>query len=494
MPGDTLSLRESPHSVPPRATERLSSTAAALIAVPLALPILRVLTTRRAQRVLLAIAILNIQARIGKHLFLREDAMNLGSLGGLEISLTNIALAGLYVAWLVAIAIRTRSVGLQRLTPSKVTLPAAILLLFYALSLSAASDVALGFFLVCSILVQFLLYWYVAQATASREDVLFIVRVLLVGLILQSVLMLAQSTGLVGDIDSFGIKALAEFAGDSRVSGTLGSPNHAAAYLAMMMVFTMGVMLAEVGKADKLLAGASFAAASLPLIFTLSRGGWISFFVGLATIVIFGGRRVPRKALAAGFAALILLAVPFKGVISERLYGDDKGSAASRMPLNDLASAMIADHPLRGVGANNFAVAMEPYRTHGFSGDFFYTVHNNYLLVWTETGIGGLIVFLWFLIAVVRQGSKCWKSRDTLLAPLALGCVAAVVGLMVQMNFEPFASGPEVDLLWLFAGLVTAMTYWGARSPQMRRAGTMPALDLPHGRSNGRSEAQREVS
>jgi len=207
----------------------------------------------------------------------------------------------------------------------------------------------------------------------------------------------------------------------------------------------------------------------------LSRGGWISFFVGLATIMIFGGRRVPRKAVAAAVVALILLAIPFRGVISERLYGDDNGSAASRMPLNDLATAMIADHPLLGVGANNFALAMEPYKAHSFSGDFFYTVHNTYLLVWAETGIGGLVVFVWFLIAVLRQGFKCSRSRDSLFAPLALGCAAAVVGLAVHMNFEPFGSGPAVDVLWLFAGLVTAMTSVSASSLAVSRPDRMPA-------------------
>jgi O-antigen ligase len=474
MRSDSLSIRQVPHAVPSRTPERFYSNAVAWLIVPVALPVFGIITSRTARRVLLAVAILNIQARVSKHLFLREDALNLGSLGGLEISLTNIALIGLYLAWLAGISIRSRSVLPQRRSPSKVTLPAALLLCFFSLSLFAADDVALGIFLVCSVLVQFLLYWYVVQTVTTREDVLFIVRILFIGLVLQSVFMLAQSGGLVGDIDSFGIKALAEFAGENRVSGTIGSPSHAAAYLAMMMVFALGVLLSDVGKADKYLAGVGLAAATLPLIFTLSRGGWISFLVGLATIVIFGGRRVPRKAVAAAFLALLLLSIPFRGVISERLYGDDKGSAASRIPLNDLAGAMIADHPLLGVGANNFALAMEPYRAQSFTGDFFYTVHNTYLLVWTETGIGGLVAFVWFLIAIIRQGSRCWKSRDPLLSPLALGCVAAIVGLTVQMNFEPFGSGAAVDVLWLFAGLVTSMTHLTERPGGVSRAATPP--------------------
>ena len=122
------------------------------------------------------------------------------------------------------------------------------------------------------------------------------------------------------------------------------------------------------------------------------------------------------------------------------------------MPLNKLAGSMIADRPLLGVGANNFALAMEPYVARDFAGDFLYTVHNTYLLVWAETGLGGLIAFVWLLIAILRQGSKCCQLRDPLFAPLALGCTAAVTGFMVQMSFDPFRSGAAIDLLWLVAG------------------------------------------
>jgi len=452
-----LSVRQRPCTVSAHMPERLSTTAVSLIIVPLALPLFRILTTRRAERVLLAIAVLSIPFQVQKHFFLREDAMNLGSLGGLQISLTNTALAGLYVAWLIRIVIRPRSFAPQRRSLSKATLPAALLLLFYALSLLVADDVELGVFQVCNVLVMFLLYLYAAKTATSREDVLFIVRILLIGLIFQCCLMLAQAGGLVGDIQFYGIKASAEFGGDSRVSGTIGSPNPAGAYLAMMMVVALSVMLADVCRAEKFLAGTAFSMAALSLIFTLSRGGWLSFLVGLATIVIFGGRRVPWKTVGAVVVGLVLLAIPFRGVVAERLYSDDHGAAAARMPLNELAGAMIADHPLLGVGANNFAPAMEPYRAHSFSGDFFYTVHNTYLLVWAETGIGGLIAFVWLLFAIVRQGSRCWQLRDPLFAPLALGCAAAVMGFMVQMNFDPFRSGSAVDLIWLFGGLVIAM-------------------------------------
>jgi O-antigen ligase len=280
----------------------------------------------------------------------------------------------------------------------------------------------------------------------------------LAAMLLQSVLMLAQISGAIGDLDFYGIKARAEFAGDSRVSGTLGSPNPAAAYLGMMMVLCYGALFARLRRVDRYLVRISLALAAAPLVFTLSRGGWMLFITGVMAVSLGAWRRV-RVRKVAWFALVVLMfALVFRGAIVDRLYGDDNGSAAARMPLNRLAAVMIEDHPIMGFGANNFALAMQPYVPLGFRGDFLYTVHNKYLLVWAEDGLAGLIAFIWLLLAILVAGWRCWKLGDPVLSPLALGCAAAVAGLMVQMNFDPLREGAESHLVWLFAGLIVAMT------------------------------------
>jgi putative inorganic carbon (HCO3(-)) transporter len=215
--------------------------------------------------------------------------------------------------------------------------------------------------------------------------------------------------------------------------------------------------------------------AVLPLLLTLSRGGWLALIASLAMLGLFGWTRFSKSRLGLGAAAafvIVLLLIPFAATIGERLYGDDRGSASSRMPLNMLAGAMIVDHPLLGVGANNFAVAMKPYLAHHYSGEFVYIVHNAYLLVWAETGTVGLLAFVWFLLAIVREGIRAWRSgNEASSGALALGCAAAVVGAMVQMAVEPGRGGAAGPSLWLFAGLVTVAGRLGAGSPFGRTAG-----------------------
>jgi O-antigen ligase len=163
----------------------------------------------------------------------------------------------------------------------------------------------------------------------------------------------------------------------------------------------------------------------------------------------------PYFLLIAGTFLLVLL--PFHDLIADRLTGGDKGSAESRVGLTHLAWHIIRDHPLTGVGPNNFAAVMAQYDTPAFSGQWLYTVHDKYLLVWAELGLGGLLAFVWFLGETVRKGSACVRSADPLIAPLALGFTAAVVGQMGHMFFDIFHSRPQVQSLWVVAAVVAAM-------------------------------------
>src|SRR5439155_18314025 len=86
-----------------------------------------------------------------------------------------------------------------------------------------------------------------------------------------------------------------------------------------------------------------------------------------------------------------------------------------------------------------------------------YTVHNKYLLVWSEAGIGALLAFLWFLGSTLRRGWSLWRRDDPLLSPLALGLTAGIIGQTVHMSVDIFQSRPQIQLLWLVAGLLVAM-------------------------------------
>jgi putative inorganic carbon (hco3(-)) transporter len=424
------------------------------------------------RRLLLAIIILDIPFQVDVHAAYRYDIAELNALGGLSISVTMVSLVVLYALWLGELLGRMKRQSRPQVWTST-TLSLTAFLAFTTLSMMVARDVTLSLYELFLLSQMFLLYIYVVATVHTRQDVLFIATMLLIGLVLESLVMIGLR--FVGhSITVAGI--LARIDGGTRVGGTLGSPNVAASYLSLFLTLAMSVLLTRLGQSYKLLAMLAFGLGGVALIFTLSRGGWIAFVLAIAILCLLAWRRgwlsleVP---LVAVFGVL-LLSLLFQDAILIRIFGDDEGSAHSRLPLMKLAFKIIEDNPVLGVGANNFAIAINQYVTPEFGGEWISVVHNKYLLIWAEIGLGGLVAFLLFLATTIRLGWQCWKFNDRMLSPLALGLTAGIVGQMGHMFVELFNSRPQVQSLWFIAGFITAMSNLGSMTANKSGECTQP--------------------
>ena len=433
---------------------RLSVSSALIVAL---LSPLSVLKSRVVQRILLATVLLDIPFQFGTHLFHSEEEAAGGALSGLSISATTIALAGLYLSWFLTSFVARNRIARRR---PIFNLPLFLFLIFTAVSVFVASDLSLALYELFLALQLYLVYFYVANILRTREDIQFVMTFLLIGCVIESVAMIIlEFTGMPSTIGGLPTHIhLQTGPHDSfiRVGGTVGSPNETSAYLSFLLPLAACLLLGDSKRWQKWLACSALGFAGVAMIFTFSRGGWIASILAALIIgfVMLRTRGLSLKAPIGILAFLVILSLPLHGLISARLFSDDQGSAASRIPLMMLAFRMIAEHPVFGVGANNFSMATMPYLTSEFRSGFLYTVHNKYLLIWTETGIGGLLAYLAFLMGALRLGWKCWRQNNGPWSMLALAIVAAIVGHMVHMNFDVFQIGPVQELLWLIAGLL----------------------------------------
>jgi len=430
------------------AFRRLQSLSANSLIIVLLSPFLA-LTRASVQKILLAVVILDIPLQCGTHLFYDERVEEFGAMGGLSISAATIALAGLYISWLIrSLAKRNAEEG----RPFHISRPLLLYLAFIVMSVFVSQDTSLAVFETCLFIESLLLYVYVANCVRTRQDVLFAVSVLLAGGLVEALVIITLSfTGMPSTIwalpthihvESF------ERGGFMRIGGTIGAANTAAAYFSILLSAAVSLLFTNLGRSHKLLAGA-----------VLGFGGWTALVVSMILFGLFLGRQrgLSLRAPIAVIVILVLLYLPFHSLISARLLGDDKGSAESRIPLMNLAFRIFEDNPILGVGANNFSVVMGRYLTPEFRHGFLYAVHDKYLLVLTETGIGGLLTFLAFLFAALRRAWQCWNLHDRLLSPLALGFMVGIVGHMMHMNVDIFRGRPIQQLLWLIAALLVAM-------------------------------------
>jgi O-Antigen ligase len=412
----------------------------------------------KGRKLLLAIIILNVPFRVGAHLFYSQDLADRGAQAGLDVSLSTVAVFFLYILWVIQYVANRRS----RPPVPRVSLALLGYTAFAAISLFVARNRTLGLFELMSVVQAVLIYIYVTTWLRTRSDVLFVIRLLLVGLVLESIL----AIGLIfsgQELNVAGLKAdvetdQTEVTHFPRIGGTAGSANSAAGYLVMCTIPAIAILLLDVGDRLKWLALAAFVLGGLALVLTFSRGGWLGFILALIVVV---GSRSPHKRISfkfvMGVAVVLLLAcVVFGNAIAGRLFESDEGAAYARIPLTQLAVRMIRDNPVFGVGLNNFSVRMEQYATRELSGEWLYSVHNKYLLAWSEMGIGGFLTLLWFLLSTIRMGWQSWKAQDRTLSPLALGFTAAILGVMIHMLFEVYR---DPQYLWIGTAVIAAIWY-----------------------------------
>jgi len=423
------------------------------------------LSTEWMPRFLLGMILIDIPLQFQTHFFFREDDAARGALGGLNFSATTIALAGLYASrFLHAVTRRDESRPAVR-----GSVPLTLYLGICALSMLVARDVALSFFEFFLLLQLYLVYVYVASFVRSREDVLFVVTFLLIGCVLAALAII--NIRLAGGYPPilwgrpWGLPTRVQFedfggGGAMRIGGTIGSANNAGGYFSIALSLAAGVLFTKLGRAYKALAAVALALGGIALILTFSRGAWVAFALSAMAMFFFFARHMRRlswKGPAAGVAVLALLCLPLHAEISNRLFGDDRGSAESRIPLMKLAFRIIEDNPVLGVGSNNFSIAMDHYLIPELRGGFVYAVHNKYMLVWAETGTFGLLAYLAFFLAALRRGWQCWQLHAGSLSILALALAAAIGGHMFQMGVDVFNGRPVAQLVCVVAGLLSAM-------------------------------------
>lgn len=452
----------------PNSQSRLSSgvlsnagtAVASAVLIPLAFSIAGL------RRLLLAIIILDIPLRLGTHLFWSEELGATGAVGGLEVSITTVALLGLYLLWFMGYVSRREVEPSISLYPA---LPLALYVAFETLSLYAARDPIVGSYEVILTAQMLFLFVYLVNWVQTRRDVTFVLRMLLIGLVLEAGIMIGlkisgqdiEIPGLPGHtLLASGLEGEQDL---TRLGGTFVSPNVAGSYFSVMLTIGIGLLLiARLRARYKVTLWVSVGLALIALLITYSRGGWLALFCSTVLLCFAAWRllRPRRRLIVIGVVAALFVSLLFDTPVSRRLLQSDQGAAYSRIALNKLALRMIEDHPLIGVGANNFSLNLKEYATHEFIGEWLYAVHNKYLLVWAEAGLGGFLAYLWFLSASLRRGWQCWKSRDPLYSRLALALFCGIFALIICDMFQSDRGRPLMQLLMFMAALIAAIHSW----------------------------------
>jgi O-antigen ligase len=257
-----------------------------------------------------------------------------------------------------------------------------------------------------------------------------------------------------------------------RPYGLTVHPNVAAGYLAAGLLAGIG-FLAErntlshakaKGAILFLLACGAYILGLAALLVTFSRGGWGALAVGGLWA---GGVFVAAKAyirwhrLAGLVAVAAILGMAFvvghsQFLRARTLEGSqavELQSVVQRQIFIDIASQMIAEHPLQGVGLGAFAWESRSYILKTTYAGILRAenVHNLPLLITAELGLIGFGLFAWAMMAALWRIGRHW--RNSLGVGLAAGAVALLAGGLV----DQYMWGLFPMLTLLFALPATAL-------------------------------------
>ena len=162
--------------------------------------------------------------------------------------------------------------------------------------------------------------------------------------------------------------------------------------------------------------------------------------------------------LAAIFFALSPVSVQQRFV---SMFDSKDPNRLDRIAMLHIGERMIAAHPLTGVGPNMVEPLYEQYRGPDAVNKINPHLHNNPLQIAAERGLPALAAWLWFLVAVV---SDLWRRYKSGAADrfLAAGALASVVALLTAGLFEYNFGDSEVLMLFLIVVTTPAASARGA--------------------------------
>ena len=304
------------------------------------------------------------------------------------------------------------------------------------------------------------LFYCVINTIKTPEDVEFILKWYLIGLLFQSTVAVLQFTNIIFKVPILGEERAGEMYW--RKSGTFIHPNQCGMYHMIMMPLALRMAISQVFRKDwKKFALYSFifVVGILGIFSTFNRGSWIGLAFGI--MVMFGynlfrtkNKRLKRVLMAMSVAGAIVVAVflaKYGETLTERLFESDvEGIKEGRYELQDASYDIIKANLIFGVAPWN-------YQFHMTTVIF---VHNLYLLITAENGIIGLAFFVWFLVMYLREILRGMKSKFIFISNISSGLFGSLMGFLLSSYPGPdYFTSHAVGLnIWALAGIAVVLT------------------------------------
>ncbi len=280
----------------------------------------------------------------------------------------------------------------------------------------------------------------VTQVRGRRAAVTLAVALILAGVLISVVGFWQEVTG---------DRIITAEAGLRRIRGFYGSPNNLGLFLGRALPMAVALALwSPRGRA--LLAGAA-GIVGVALILTFSLGAWFAVGPSLLLVAALRGRRAFLAGVVTGGAALGIAALAALGIPRIGSHFDlAAGTSSIRLDVWQSALRMLADHPVRGIGLDNFLF----YYQHGYRLPTAWQdpnlshPHNLVLDFWLSLGLPGPLL----LSGLLGRFGEIVVARWRTSAALERGVLAGATGALADTVLHGLVDNSFflVDLAVLF--------------------------------------------
>ena len=403
----------------------------------------------------------------------------------LDLFSTDIILFAMLLPWLIRLSLRQ-----ERLYFPKV---GYVFLLYLAWALIASLINAQSFYLSifewCRQAAYFLYFVCIVNNVSTRSQLRAAILALLIGLVIEAGTVIAFFQAEIGtETSAFSglyretehqVAATTHYESESgeekhtkRSAGTFVHPSQAAYYFEFTMAIALACLIAARGATLRLLFGAIYAGGLLAIYLTFSRSGLVGLIFGI--IVFFAVARraglVSRQLFARCLVIFITCLTLSAPVLINSLLSRPQ-AATYRLELLADSLETYRQHPLAGSG---LAAVVIDARKKVDNKVRFRAIHNQYLVLLTEVGPLGLLLFYAFFWQVAKTAFRRMRAAKAEMKLLLVGAVAAFASIAMHNLGDGFGGHANAAMLWLYAGLIVAV----ARQVQGERALSAPVLAM----------------
>ena len=237
-------------------------------------------------------------------------------------------------------------------------------------------------------------------------------------------------------------------------------------YLVMVIPLCFALFLFEKRPYERIFSLSATVAATVCLLLTFSRAGFVALLSELSSFVWI----VRRKTLIVASVLIgLLIGAVTAGVIHYGLFtvpgtdipirGGGTSSLVHRMDIWEYTLRRIAEHPLVGIGygKDNFKLVYGQLPEQVQGGHYSILsagTHNTFLDLSLGVGLPGLALFVWLLQRIAVQAlTRFRQSEDPITKAMTLGVGVSIIGLTVRLLFDHMLIGTLALQFWVLVAM-----------------------------------------